>query len=251
MEVLNSPLGSNEHALPRIQPPLLILSPTETFRFLSLQTFLLLWSLWSFHAWLLIKRRMLQLGCWKLAVPLDTFWWCYLSFCLSVCDHHSTYIIGLHAKEFISYCTPEKWCTGANFLFQPLLSLPPNKQTFLANSFLQKLLLAVWDAAITLPREKPYILSGLSPALFQGGGSADCNLHTPSTHFAGQFFICRSLKCLLLSDCLNKLPDTLCMWHCWHLLLVLAINHFILSWSSPTGLMRSCAWWLRKALSFP
>lgn len=53
--------------------------------------------------------------------------------------------------------------------------------------------------------------------------------HTQSMHFAGQFLICRSLKCLPLSEYLSKLPNTRSVSHCWHLLLILAINQFILS----------------------
>lgn len=64
--------------------------------------------------------------------------------------------------------------------------------------------------------------------------------HTPSMHFASQFLICRSLKCLLLSECLNNLPDLHSVSHCWHLLLVLAINEFILSRSNPTVLLSLC-----------
>lgn len=75
--------------------------------------------------------------------------------------------------------------------------------------------------------------------------------HTQSMHFAGQFLICRSLKCLPLSEYLNKLPNTRSVSHCWHLLLILAINQFILSWSNPTVLMSLCVWWLRKAVSSP
>lgn len=110
------------------------------------------------------------------------------------------------------------------------------KQRFLAGTKL----FAVWDTAVLLAW-KDACSYGTESCIISGRWQGRLHSpHTPSMHFAGQFLIFQSLKCLLLSECLNKLPNPLSVSHCWHLLLVLAINQFILSWSNPTVLLSQC-----------
>lgn len=110
------------------------------------------------------------------------------------------------------------------------------KQRFLAGVKL----FAVWDTAVLLAW-KDACSYGTESCIISGRWQGRLHSpHTPSMHFAGQFLIFQSLKCLLLSECLNKLPNPLSVSHCWHLLLVLAINQFILSWSNPTVLLSQC-----------